>query len=487
MQKKFGNLVYKSLIISLIFVQGLYLFLFQLPQHTTKVDSGSLTVASDSLSNSRLSFYGKVNVGYSAFGTSYFTLQSSGNSDNNNAHLFPQDTVNVGFNLGMTVASVAGTLDFSTIAGITSQLGAGNPVTATQSAIHTITFTTASSVTNGTIRAYIPAADNTFLSNNGGVDTAGFDLNGVVTGDVTCTGGAATWGTPTVTASTTNGSNLHLITCPFTGTALASGVAVTMTIGNTNKMVNPAPKLIHTQGLADTYTIKLQEIDTGTSNVLDNVNLSVSVIEGVLVSATIMPSLTFQIQGVAAGVTRCGQTTGVVTTATTVPFGELNGNDIFYNAAHTISISTNATSGYVVKVAETDSMKKPIVGTSIPDTACNVAANDCTDRNTTGLWTTTSRYGFGYSLETLSGSPTLAFVYTSGSVQGNCPGSSAYCARPFGNIASLGSPAAQTTIASSTGPTATQSFYACYRLNYSAIQNTGYYQTQVMYFPSATF
>lgn len=491
----FAYYFYRFILFVFVLFQFSYLFFYQIPQQKLlEVDSGTLITASANLSNSRLSYYAKISGAHN-LGSSFFTIQSSSNPDNNTSHLFPRDTVNIGNNLNMTVSTSSAATTFSTTANSTSQLANGDPVTASQSAVHTITFTTVSAVTNPIFRVYIPAGTNTATSNDSGVDggaTAGFDLNYLninAAANITCISNGTVspqWGEYSATPSATIGNNLHAVECHYHGD-LASGQNVTMTIGSTVKLINPAPKTGHTQGLADTYIVKIKQYQYPAMAEVDTVNVSVSAVEGVLVSATVNPSLSFQISGIAAGATRCGEATTVATTAMTVPFGELTGSDTFYKAAHSVSASTNAGSGYVIKIAETDSLKKPTLSTAIPDATCEDSPNNCT-YTTTGRWlsTATTKYGWGYSLETQSGSPTLTFTYTSGSVQDNCPGSSAYCARALPNLTSV--PNSQTTIATSGGaPTATQSFYTCYRLNYGPTQATGYYQTQVMYFPSAIF
>ena len=421
-------------------------------------------------------------------------MQSSSNPDNNTNHLFPQDIVLLGSNNNRTVASIEGSLQFSTTTTITNQLANGDAIYATQSATHTIGFTTVTvgNMLGGAIRVLIPAGDSTSASNNSlpdGGSTAGFDFNAITAGSVTCpTGGGVTWETATATASSTFGNNLHAFECRFRGGTLSAG-AYTMTIGGATKLINPAPRTSHTQGTADTYVVKIQQLDYGSGySLVDGVNVSVSPVEAVLVSATINPSLTFSLTAQAAGASRCGVTTSVATTVTTIPFGELTASDAFYNAAHLVSIATNATSGYTIKLAEDDELRKPGTGTYINVGTCD-AGSTCSPTSK-GQWQTASgNYGWGYSLHTVSGSPTLAFNYndTSG---GNCGGGTTYCAKSFACNNVSGSCAATTaeqTIASSTAPVSTQTFYTCYRLNYGPTQATGYYQTRLLYYANATF
>ncbi len=483
MSKK--HAVQKFVVFVFVFFQFAYLFLLKVPQFNTPVDSGNLTSASDTLSNSRLSFYGKVSGTYIS-GSSSFTMQGSGNPDNNTNNLFPNDTVLLGSNNSQNVASVSSSLNFSTSTVTTNQLANGDAIYATQSATHALAFTTASTIVDGAIRVLVPAGDSTSASNNhlpDGGGTAGFDFNGMTSSDVTCpTGGSVTWAAATATASATFGSNLHAFECRFTGTLNAS-TALTMTVGGTNKLINPAPKTGHVQGTADTYTVKIQELQYPSYAPIDETSVTVSPIEAVLVSATVNPSLTFTIASQNQGLTRCGRATTVATTATSVPFGNLTGSDTFYHAAQQLSISTNATTGYTIKVGEDDELTKLGSATTIADTTCD--SSGCPNPATYAKWTSTGTYGWGYSLENVSAA-TIAFQYNTNA--GACDGTGD-CSKQFActNASNCSSVNSAETVASSSGPVSTQSFYVCYRLDYGPTQATGYYQTRVMYTAIAAF
>lgn len=480
----------KLILFFFIFFQALHIFFFKAP---TPVDSGSLTAASDTLSNSRLSFSGKVSGTYAA-GSSIFTMQSSSNPDVNTNHLFPQDTIAIGTNAPQTVATISASTVFGTTTGITNQLADGNDIIASQSATHTIGFTTASTVVDGAIRVLIPGSSNNCIPIGG--SSAGFNFCNMTGSDVTCpTGGSVTWESATATNSATFGNSTHAFECRFRG-SLANATALTMTIGGTNKLINPAPKTGHSQGTADTHLVRIQELSYGTGyGIVDSVTVTVSPIEAVLVSTTVNPSLSFQIAGVAAGQSICGtgagRDTNVATTSTSVPFGELTGSDAFYNAAHSLSVATNATSGYTVKVGEDSRLAKPTdISTFIPNTTCDAGpcTYDTTNQATKQLWSTSTSYGWGYSLRNVSSTTTFQYDDTTNGCVGG--GSTNFCARPFactvaGNCG--GSANAEQRIAYSSGPSGSQSLWVCYRLNYSSTQATGYYQTRVMYYASATF
>ena len=159
-----------------------WFFLFKPPQ----LKSASLTNASATLSNPRISFYGAVNVGAS-IGSNAINIKTSGSyADENTNHLFPKDTVAIGAEGNLTVASVFDTDTFLLSAGLTIPASDDDPVYATQSGTLTVTFTTANAIpANGDVLLTI--ADPGANGNDGAPDTAenigdnGFDFNGIAT------------------------------------------------------------------------------------------------------------------------------------------------------------------------------------------------------------------------------------------------------------------------------------------------------------------
>ena len=465
----------------------------------TLVNSGNLTSATDTLSNPRLSFFGR-NDGALSIGSTNITVKTTTSiPDHNIGNLFPKDTISIGIQGNLTVATLSAgtTTKFNITTGMLIPVADNQPIYATQSATHTIVFTNQSAVANGAVRILIPAGDNTSASNDGAPDggtTAGFDFNGITGSNITCpTGGGVTaWESATATASSTFGQNLHAFECRYRGT-LSAAQALTMTIGNSSKkLVNPAPKSSHTQGKADTYNVKIQLLSSNEYTPVDDVIINVSPVEGVLVSATVVPALTFQIQGVANTTGHCGKTPGtnmiVTTTATTVPFGEINSTASFYDASQAITASTNSPSGYTIKVAQDDELSinasDYIVNTTCDSTTCT---HDTSDQSKKGLWENTSTYGFGYSLENSSSS--LDFIYSDTDSGCTGGGASHFCAHQFAcnNSTNCVATNSEQRIARSTAPSSNQTFYTCYRLNVGPIQKAGYYQTRIMYYAMGNF
>jgi len=454
-----------------------------------KPQAASLTNISATLSNPRLSFYGAVNGGTSA-GVSAINIKTSGNyGDKNTNHLFPNDTVAVGVNGNMTVASIVDSDTFVLSSPLSVSVADGAAVYATQSGTLTISFTITNQIpANGYVLVTIP--DPATNGNDGAPDTAdsvtnnGFDLNGMTTANITTSGGTGcTWSTETLTAGSGSGHKYKVKT-----TTACTGGTITVEIGDENKgLVNPAPVYSgHTQGTADVYRISVEtytgDPDSGGS-LIDSGYGVVAPVEAVLVSATVEESLSFVVGAVNSGTSACGQVMDVTTTATSVPWGTISTPNTFKEAAHTLTVSTNANNGYTVKIEENDQMGlngKTCSGANageaddcIQDTTCN--ATGCTE-TTSQDWTAASTYrGLGYSLANISGTD-AAFTYNESG-------------RTFSakQIADQEASETKQTIMSNTGPVDSKQIYVCYRIAISGTQPAGYYYNKVKYTATATF
>jgi hypothetical protein len=486
----------KLIIFVLVFLQANYLYFFTIPS-LIPGETANFTNATDTLSNARLSY--RAGVASGGAGASIVTIDSTGNADNDTNHLFPKDVICfAGSTLDgctsqteYTVANIIDTTSFNFTPPLGgTALGAADLAISTQSAIHTIAFTLANAVpTSGDIFITIPAVNANTVTNDYFPDTAdtiaenGFDLGGVGTGDISV--GSTTcnnnWTVTTVTPG--DATNDHTILIDRHTDSCAAGSTITVTVGDvSNKLINPAPANDsstpdHTQGVADVYTLNIKTRDGG-DNTLDESNVKVAVIEGVLVSATVEETLSLTIAGTAPG-SFCGLTTDVTTTATSVPWGTISNFAAFQEAAQTLTVSTNADSGYSVKVEENDQMGKDgIVCTGatageanscIQDTLCD--ADGC-DEDTTADWTDTAKYGLGYSL---SGTD-AEFEY------GDSAGT--FMSRHF---ADAEVPETKQQVMSNAGPVASSAVNVCYRLNVSATQPAGYYFNKIKYTATAAF
>jgi len=494
--KKF---LYRIILFLFVFFQIITIYLYTVPPLAPGLDTAGFTNASDTLSNGRLSYRAGVTTG--AASSSLVTIDSTGNADNNTNHLFPKDVVCYSGSLldgcysqaTYTVANIVDTTNFNFTPPLgASALSANDYVIASQSATHTIAFTLANAVpTAGDIYITIPALDTTgktndyFPDTNATVATNGFDLGGVGTTNISVASSGCNnnWTVASVTAGTASAD--HLIQINRSTDSCAAGSTITVTVGDgTKKLINPAPITGHTQGAADVYTINVKTRD-GSDNTLDQSNVKVALIEGVLVSATVQETLSVTIAGVASATSACGITTDVTTTATSVPWGTISSFGAFQEAAQTVTVSTNADGGYAVKSEENDQMGKDGKSCTLPtsdtanltdnciqDTTCGASA--CSE-STSQDWTGTGYYGLGYSLANVSGTD-AAFTYNESS-------------RTFSTKQFADQEATNTkqTIMSNAGPVASSQTYLCYRLNVSATQPAGYYFNKVQLTATATF
>ncbi len=472
---------YKSAVLIFAFVQIATIFTVNLPQQV----NATFTSASDTISNSRLSFRGPLNT----ISSGATTLTLSGTTpDADTQNLFPKDTICITNNVlsgcrgalanqSMTysvssVSSYNGTT-FGINTPLTTAVSSGDAAVASQSATHAVVFTTTSSVNGGNGGYFIikiPAATTTSTSNDGIPDASGFDLGGslaVGASDVTCSGGALTW-TATVTSSATSSSGSHEVKCSTTST-IPSSTAMTITIGSsTKKLINPAPSSTHTRGQGDVYNLTVTEYDSNDTLITGTATeLSVAPIDGVLVSANLQNYLTFTIGAVGVGTTVCGKAASVSTTATTVPYGSAISTGVPYYASHTITVSTNAKNGYNVTALEDKPLSIDGSGTTnIADTTC--PSNSCTS-TTAADWTDSgTNSGFGYAL---SGNDAVFSWNASGR---------SFNARSFESATSR-------AIMSNSAAVSNSQINVCYKLTISATQAPGYYFNKLTYIATATF
>jgi hypothetical protein len=482
----------KSPAISEKFVKSLSRFSLFQPH---ELDAAGLSSASATLSNPRLSYQAGVSTTITS-GNTVITIAASSNADNNTNHLFPNDNVTVGPNLGLKVSSVVDATTFILTSGLGTGVTNTDKVYATQSGTLTVNFYTGSAVpVGGSIQIAVPASAGSVSGspNDGAPDTAalasnGFDLNFLTTANITC---PDMFTVGTLTAGTGGPSNPHLITCNWSGAApLASGANLTVVIGDGSRgIVNPAPAASHTQGVADGYTINAYTKSTanGGGSTIESIGTKVAPVEGVLVSVTIDETLNFTVAGISSANinSTCGLTPAgnlVTTTAMAVPFGSSVTSNTFYNGAQQLTVSTNAPGGYSVKLEENDQMGKEgkvctgaTAGESvncIKDTTCD--GGTCTEA-TSADWATATNNGLGYSLSNNSGTD-ASFLYNES-------------ARTFSTKQFPDQEVPETKQTIMTNASVVNGSSACilYRLSVSGTQPAGYYYNKVKYTASATF
>lgn len=458
-----------------------------------QLQSASLTSVSNTLSNSRLSFRGALTAANSV-GSSVITINTTAGAypSTSSAQLVEGDVVRIGEagSLGSyTVASTSSNAVFTTTAALAAgDADSADDVISSQSATHTVRFTTVSAISNGRFRILVPALTNDGAAADGIPDGGFFDF-GTSAPTVTCPtdvgSGPATYdfvaGTATASTITIGSTDYHSYECAYSGvgavgTAFDGSSQGAITI---NGIINPAPKTAHTTGTADTYNIVVQQLSS-TLSVIDTTTVAVGVIEAVKLTASVPPQITFQIQGLPTGTSACGISTGVTTTPAAVPFGEIS-ISAFTNAAQAINVSTNAANGFAVTAVENDQMGRNggvCTGDNTGQDCIRDTIGDggAISHTTSGEWVTTAAKGLGYSLQDLNSTTTEAFAYNESA--------RTFSAKQFADEEN--SQTAQ-TIFSSTGVADNHNVLVCYRIIAAATNAAGNYENFVRYTATATF
>jgi len=182
------------------------------------------------------------------------------------------------------------------------------------SAVHTITASTTQAIPNNGYISITLQGGSTF--------------GAIATG--TCSNGGA--------VSTTTPQTLR---CTY-GSGLATSTSFSITVTDTN----PAA--------AGTYTVTVGDYTNG-SVLLESANLIVAIVNQVTMTATVPATLTFTVAGTSTGATINGITTTATSTATSTPFGTLTVGATS-TVGQSISVTTNAASGFAVTVQENQEM-----------------------------------------------------------------------------------------------------------------------------------
>lgn len=454
----------------------------------SRLESANLTTVKDTLQTSRLSVRARVDSTGTTTGSSRVKLKTSASAPANTISTAPLragDALTIGTG-SYTVVDIFDVDEFD----VTPVLASGDtddndPIYLKMKPRHVVQFTSASAVANGFFQVLLPA-DST-LPNDGNPDDEGYDFNTTV--DVTAPSDVgATFdfvtGVATVAGGTgcTAPANYHCFEFHYSGVG-AIGQAFTLYIGNTsgsNTPIAPATGTSHTEGTADTYPVIVKqfgaEANPNSATPVDTTSARVAHIESVRVTATVDPTISLSVAGIASGATRCGVSTDVTTTALSVPFGTMTLNT-FKTLAQDVTVSTNATGGYVVTASENDQLGKD--GGTTPFIIDSLGNGGAMSESASAEWTTSTVNGFAYSLQNVDAA-SVAFQYTTAT--GNCTGT--FCARQFADI--FGSETPQTIFSSSTVANS-ENVYVCYRLSVGATQAAGDYENQITYTATGTF
>lgn len=444
----------------------------------TVVRGANLTQVKDTLQTSRMSFSGRVKSPTISGSTHVWIYTAvSGNATSvSTAGLKPGDSLVIGGTNSYTIGSIIDDDEFTTTSVLApGDADDGDVIYFKSKPQHTISFTTDSAVASGFFRVLVAAGTGSGSGNDTIPDDDGWDFNSGVDAVASPSSGYA-FSTGVATAAGTGNcaAGFHCFEFHYTGTG-SVGTPIAFTLGNTdgtNSMVAPAPSTSRVASQADTYTYKIQLFPNGadptTTTPTDIGSGKMAVIESVRVTATVDPSITFKVEGVAASTSTCGLTTDITTTATAVPFGVL-ALDTFKVGSQKITVSTNAVSGYAVTAIENERLSNLAGSPSyIPNTTCDTGG--CTNTTSAAWATAASHAGFGYTVAILSGTPTIA------------PTSPLY--QRFPSIAALESPF---QIMSNTTSVSSQQAYVCYKIAVDSSQPAGNYENQITFTATATF
>jgi len=260
-------------------------------------------------------------------------------------------------------------------------------------AMHKIQFTVPTTIPNtGDIILTFPSLATGDANNEASPSASTFQLNNMDANDVTLIkvldDDTDITANTTISASNPSGAGDGPdISITIDTGSIAAGSLVEIFIGCTTAAAGDCsvqtPTLINptktaTAGTADVWKIGIQTRDASDVN-LDNATVAVGTIDSVTVRATVDPTLSFTITGIANGaavntgnVTGCLQTettnAGITSTSTEVNLGLLantpSGTDVKVGniAAQRINISTNAAGGYALTATSSGQLINPATG-----------------------------------------------------------------------------------------------------------------------------
>ncbi|MFH1187104.1 MAG: hypothetical protein V1697_02935 [Candidatus Levyibacteriota bacterium] len=252
----------------------------------------------------------------------------------------------------------------------------GTVVTNAVTARHTIAFklSTPAIATDKLVITFPGAADNTASPS-----ASTFAFNNLQNGNLSISAGG--------TGCTSWSISSPSITCVLNG-AITTATTVTITIGSsTPALINPTKT--QTIGTGDLWKLTLKHTDTSDAEKETNTKIAIATIESIQIQGVVDASITMTIAAINNGTvvkddnTGCDATgfnittnSGQHPTATSVNLGTIGTNMTY--AAQKITISTNASSGYVLTATSSGKLINPVSGHSFPNAqgAGDLTAND---------------------------------------------------------------------------------------------------------------
>jgi hypothetical protein len=352
-----------------------------------KINAASLSGVSDKITTSRPSASASLQVDQAANDTSVSVV------DNGSIYLASDSAIlqtDTGQSQSVAIVAsmsgqVAGTPNTRTVyfnGGVTNTHHKGTAVLVNITATHVIQFTTAGAIPNGgKIVITFPGA----AANTASPSATAFSFNNLQNSAVKC-----------YPVSACNGISIAAPSITLTTNALQSGgttiyVLIGCTAQSTGTCTTFAPALINptksaVAGTADTWKLTINTTDSG-GGIIDSSKTIIGTVESVQVQASIEPTLTFTIAGLAnatgygaggTGVTQCGteaSNSGIDSTATTVNLGILISTQI-NKAGQTLTVTTNASQGYAITATSSGHFINAATGIWLADANVGNPANN---------------------------------------------------------------------------------------------------------------
>lgn len=412
--------------------------------------AATLASVSDTITTSRPSASAPLNANQAA-SASQVTVADNGSiylaSDSATFRPDTGETIDTAKNVSSMSAQISGTPNTRIVYftnTVTNTHHKGDPVVVPITAMHTISFRTVAAIpTSGKITITFPALTTGDANNAASPSATTFQLNSLSDTNVKINGlsGAATF-TGTYTAPT-NGTSPTIALALTSTTTIAAATTVTILLGcsanSGASCTTQIPTIINptktaAAGTADTWAINITTTDVTNSIDLDTAKIKIGTVESVQVQATVDPTLTFTIAGIAnstainnGNTTGCTNTettnTGIASTATTVNLGNLSSAAINISA-QLITISTNAQNGYSLTATSSGHLLNPATGFWIADSTTPTVMtagtpwfgiHACGLNVASGTWATGATGGGAnakYGWPTAASSLTLASVAT---------------------------------------------------------------------------
>ncbi len=355
-------------------------------------------------------------------------------------------------------------------------------VIASQSGVLRVGFSLDRAINDGKIRILIPAVANPILAKDSIPDFDGFDYG---LGDdiiVTCPESQDglifnQFGIASASALMLNDRSYHIFTCSYTGSGVGDFTSNPILIGTKNgegnekRLINP----LNFEFLESKKIFFLVQLLNSDNDAIFSTPLPILVNSAVSVKASILPHLTFKLFGKNKGDISCGQSLDVGSLATMIDFGVLPLNQLTKTAIN-LQVSTNASSGYVITLRQSDQM-------GLDGQSCKLSANQTNARcipdalvsgmsvDNSALWEDfNSQYGLAYTLANVNNDQAI-FNYTQG----------------FRHLPNLSLAQSPVLIAKNTTTTHQDSIDVCFGLNPSPSNIAGIYENQVFYTVTAGF